>query len=486
MTRTSRHTDLPLLLALLPLAVLLATIAGGVALSGFGGEILIVAMALAALSAGLIARSRGTGWADIQAAAGAKIADVLPAILILLSIGVLLGAWMFSGTIPLMVVTGIALIDPGYIVLTAFIGTALMSIMTGTSWGSAGTLGVAFIATAEAMGLPLAPVAGAIVSGAYFGDKLSPLSDTTNVAAIAAHVPVFSHIRHMLWTAVPSFILATLIYALIGLLASGGDAATPQTAQATSSALAGLFRLDALALLPVALAIGGIAFRQPPALVILASSVLALILGITVQGWAASDAVRVVMAGFDVSMTGTAPDTLPATLPGLLNRGGLASMGQTLIFIITAFVLAGAMETSGALARLMQALLSAVRSTFSLVAATLAAGATFVAVTSHAGVTALIVGELFRPAYRNRGLAGENLSRSIEDSVTLVEPLLPWTVSALFMATTLGVPTLDYAPWALFCLGGPVFSLLIAALAGRTGWGIRSSEAEAAQQPPLP
>lgn len=486
MTSTSRHTDLPLLLALLPLAVLLAAIAGGVALSGFGGEILIVAMALAALSAGLIARSRGTGWADIQAAAGAKIADVLPAILILLSIGVLLGAWMFSGTIPLMVVTGIALIDPGYIVLTAFIGTALMSIMTGTSWGSAGTLGVAFIATAEAMGLPLAPVAGAIVSGAYFGDKLSPLSDTTNVAAIAAHVPVFSHIRHMLWTAVPSFILATLIYALIGLLGSGGDAATPQTAQATSSALADLFRLDAVALLPVALAIGGIAFRQPPALVILASSVLALILGITVQGWAASDAVRVVMAGFDVSMTGTAPDTLPATLPGLLNRGGLASMGQTLIFIITAFVLAGAMETSGALARLMQALLSAVRSTFSLVAATLAAGATFVAVTSHAGVTALIVGELFRPAYRNRGLAGENLSRSIEDSVTLVEPLLPWTVSALFMATTLGVPTLDYAPWALFCLGGPVFSLLIAALAGRTGWGIRSSEAEAAQQPPLP
>lgn len=473
MTSTSRHTDLPLVLALLPLAVLLAAIAGGVTLSGFGGEILIVAMALAALCAGLIAGNRGAGWADIQAAAGAKIADVLPAILILLSIGVLLGAWMFSGTIPLMVVTGIALIDPGYIVLTAFVGTALMSIMTGTSWGSAGTLGVAFIATAEAMGLPLAPVAGAVVSGAYFGDKLSPLSDTTNVAAIAAHVPVFSHIRHMLWTAVPSFILATLIYALVGLLGSGGDAATPETAQATSSALTDLFRLDALALLPVALAVGGIALRQPPALVILASSVLALILGIAVQGWAASDAVRVVMGGFDVSMTGTASDTLPAALPGLLNRGGLASMGQTLIFIITAFVLAGAMETSGALTRLMQALLSAVRSTFSLIAATLAAGATFVAITSHAGVTALIVGELFRPAYRDRGLAGENLSRSIEDSVTLVEPLLPWTVSALFMATTLGVPTLAYAPWALFCLGGPVFSLLIAALAGIWNAGIR-------------
>ena len=475
-----RRPGLPLDLAVLPLVVLLAAIAGGVALTGFGGDMLIVAMALAALVAGLIARSRGAGWTAIQSAAGAKIADVLPAILILLSIGVLLGAWMFSGTIPLMVVAGIALIEPDYIVLTAFLGTALMSIMTGTSWGSAGTLGVAFIATAEAMGLPLAPVAGAVVSGAYFGDKLSPLSDTTNVAAIAAHVPVFSHIRHMLWTALPSFALATLVYALVGFFGGGGDAATPATAQATSAALSELFRLDAFALLPVALAVGGIALRQPPALVILASSALALALGVIVQGWSAGDAVGVVMGGFDLAMTGSSAQGLPEALPGLLNRGGLAAMGQTLIFIVTAFILAGAMEVSGALDRLLAALLRAVRSTCSLIAATMAAGTTFVALTSHAGVTALIVGELFRPAYRERGLAGENLSRSIEDSVTLVEPLLPWTVSALFMATTLGVPTLSYAPWAIFCLGGPVFSLLIAAL-GRAG--IKSLPAAGAGAP---
>jgi NhaC family Na+:H+ antiporter len=476
----SARTALPLGLAILPLAVLLAAIAGGVALTGFGGDILIVAMALAALTAGIIAGTRGETWSAIQAAAGAKIADVLPAILILLSIGVLLGAWMFSGTIPLMVVTGIALIDPDYVALTAFLGTALMSIMTGTSWGSAGTLGVAFIATAEAMGLPLAPVAGAVVSGAYFGDKLSPLSDTTNVAAIAAHVPVFGHIRHMLWTAVPSFVLAGLVFAALGLTGGGGETATPETARATAAALSALFRLDAFALLPVALAVGGIALRQPPALVILASSALALVLGVTVQGWAAGDAASVVMGGFDLAMTGQSADTLPAALPGLLNRGGLAAMGQTLIFIITAFILAGAMEVSGALERLLATLLGAVRSTFSLIAATMVAGTTFVALTSHAGVTALIVGELFRPAYRDRGLAGENLSRSIEDSVTLVEPLLPWTVSALFMATTLGVPTLDYAPWAMFCLGGPVFSLLIAAL-GRAG--IKSLPAAGAGAP---
>lgn len=471
-----RAQPLPLGLALLPLAVLLAAIASGVALFGFGGEMLIVAMALAALAAGLIAKARGAGWEDIQAAAGAKLADVLPAILILLAIGVLLGAWMFSGTIPLMVTAGVALIDPRYLALTAFLATALMSIMTGTSWGSAGTLGVAFMATATALGLPLAPIAGAVVSGAYFGDKLSPLSDTTNVAAIAAHVPVFGHIRHMLYTGVPAFVLAVLVYAGLGLFGGAADAPPPDLAQETAQALSGLFHLNAWTALPVLLAIAGIALRQPPALVILASSVLALLVGVIVQGWAAQDAVRVVMRGFDLAMTGRTPGDLPDALPGLLNRGGLAAMSETLIFVITAFVLAGAMQVSGALDRLLSALMSMVRTTFSLVAATMLAGTTFVAITSHAGVTALIVGELFRPAYRERGLAGENLSRSIEDSVTMVEPLLPWTVSALFMATTLGVPTFNYAPWAVFCLGGPLFSLVLAGLSGVWGVGIKRGD----------
>tara|TARA_R110000868_G_scaffold2321_9_gene17330 strand:+ start:3716 stop:5167 length:1452 start_codon:yes stop_codon:yes gene_type:complete len=467
------HRPLPLILAMAPLLVLLAAICSGVALFGFGGDMLIVAMMIAALVAGIIAKRQGAGWTDIQTAAGAKLGAVLPAVLILLGIGILLGAWMFSGTIPLMVAGGIALIDPRYMALTAFLGTAMMSMMTGTSWGSAGTLGVAFMATATALGIPLAPVAGAVVSGAYFGDKMSPLSDTTNIAAIAAGAPLLEHVHHMLYTAVPSFVVAGMIYAALGLF-GGAPALTDGGAGIeTVTALNALFHLDLWCVLPILVAVGGIAWRQPPALVILASAVLALVIGVADQGFAARDAVILVMRGFDVSMTGADPASLPASLPGLLNRGGLASMAETLIFIITAFLLAGAMEASGALSRLLTGLLAGANSVWRLIAATMLSGTVMVSVTSHAGVTALIVGELFRPAFKRLGLAPVNLSRSIEDSATIVEPLLPWTVSALFMATTLGVPTLEYAPWAFFCVGGPIMSLSYAVLAKRWGFGIR-------------
>jgi NhaC family Na+:H+ antiporter len=176
----------------------------------------------------------------------------------------------------------------------------------------------------------------------------------------------------------------------------------------------------------------------------------------------------VASTGADVAVLGDAFRTLVV-------RGGLYGMAPTLIVIIAAFLLAAAMDVSGALALLIGRMLAAVRSVFGLIAATMASGATMIGLTSHGGVTALVIGGMFQQAYRERGLAPENLSRSLEDSITITEPLMPWTVSAVFMATTLGVPTLAYAPWASFCYGGPVFSLLIAALYRRTGFGIREA-----------
>lgn len=161
-------------------------------------------------------------------------------------------------------------------------------------------------------------------------------------------------------------------------------------------------------------------------------------------------------------------------LQTLLNRGGVNSMSTTLIIIVAAFLLAAGMNVSGALDKLLQTMLARVQSVFGLIAATLASGATMIALTSHGGVTALIVGGLFQDSYRDRGLAPENLSRSLEDSVTILEPLLPWTVSAIFMATTLGVPTVEYMPWAVFCMTGWIFSLLLAAFYTRTGFGLKS------------
>jgi NhaC family Na+:H+ antiporter len=327
---------------------------------------------------------------------------------------------------------------------------------------------VALMGAAAAVGAPLPATAGAVVSGAYFGDKMSPLSDSTNICALGAGAGLYDHIRHMLYTAVPSFGVALLTYALLG---GGAPATRPPAAERLLAELESVFRLDLWALLPLLLVLVGVVLRRPPALVLAASALLALTLGVAVQGFGVGQGVAAAISGFDGPMLtarGHDPAELGDLFLRLVERGGLYSMANTLIVILAAFLLAAGLDVSGALDRILRALLAGVRSVFGLVAATMAAGATLISLTSHGGVTALIVGSMFQPAYAERRLAPENLSRSLEDSVTIVEPLLPWTVSAIFMATTLGVPTVEYLPWAVFCFGGPLFSLAWAFF-GRVG-----------------
>ncbi len=460
-----------------PLVTLLACFAAGVVLLDLGAELLVLAMLAATSVAGFQAGRRGASWADIQRSAGDKLAAVLPVILILLAIGMLIGTWVTSGTIPALIAAGIELLSPRFFVLSAFLVTAVMSLCTGTSWGSAGTLGVALMGAAAALGAPLGATAGAVVSGAYLGDKMSPLSDSTNICAIGAGADLYAHIRHMLYTAVPSALAAFAVYAVLGgrsaLVASS---TVPDSAAALLSEMDAVFDLGPWTLVPLGVVLAGIALRVAPALALAASSAVAMVLGVAVQGFHAKSALAAAVRGFEPMMVadlGVAPDTLSDAFVRLLDRGGLYSMSSTLVLILAAFLLAAAMDVSGALDRLLGALLASVRSTFGLIAATMAAGATTISLTSHGGVTALVVGGMFQKAYRRRRLAAVNLSRSLEDSVTIVEPLLPWTVSGIFMATTLGVPTLELMPWAVFCYGGPVFSLLWAALFDRTGFGLR-------------
>ena len=459
--RSGGPAPLPLGLALLPILALFAAIGTSMATVGTGGGALLLSILFAACVAGVIAWRAGSGWDAIQQETGRQIADALPAIMILLTIGALIGSWMFSGTIPLMVVLGIDLISPRFMVLTAFLATAVMSLISGTSWGSAGTIGVALMGAAQAMGLPLTPVAGAVVSGAYFGDKLSPLSDMTNIAAIGAGAKLYDHIRCMLWTSLPAAAIALVAFAAFGLVGDPGRMSGSSEAILIRNELAGAFSLGPLAALPLLVAIVGIALRKPPALVILASSVLALIVGVVVQGFSVGGAVTSFVDGFATASNVPGTQFAPS-VENLLNRGGLMSMAGTLLYIIAAFLLAAGMKVSGAIDRLLGALLHRVRSIVSLVAATMAAGATMVAMTSHGGVTALIVGGLFREPFAKRDLEPQYLSRTIEDSVTVTEPLMPWTVSGVFMASTLGVPTLALAPWAIFCWLGPVMSFLAA------------------------
>jgi NhaC family Na+:H+ antiporter len=458
--------------SLIPIFILFLSLLTGAIIFGFSDALLITSLLLAASVAGILAYKMGENWDDIQVETGKKIADALPAILILLAIGILVGSWMFSGTIPFLVYWGIEFVSPRFIVLTAFLGTAAMSSASGTSWGSAGTMGVALMATAAALDAPLPITAGAVISGAYFGDKMSPMSDSTNISAIGAGADLYDHIGNMVYTALPSFTIAFIVYLIFGIFFSGEVSSVPDSARIIQKEIAGIFDLGFLALIPPVIAVFGMIKRYPAALVIVASSLTALAVGIISNGFALADALKVIVAGFNISMAGG--ETVVSDAAGsLLNRGGLASMTGTLLFIISAFLLAGAMEVSGALQTLLKALLKRITSTFSLIAATMTAGATLISMTSHGGVTALIVGNLFRKSFKERDLAPQNLSRSIEDSVTIVEPLLPWTVSAVFMATTLGVPTLEYAPWAIFCFLGPVFSLVYAATFDKTGVGLQ-------------
>jgi len=475
---TIRRSSSPLSLfeAILPIVAMLVLFLAGAALLGVSPELLIAVLLGAATVAGVVAARHGITWDDVQRSTGEKLASVLPALLILLSIGMLIATWVLGGTIPYLVYWGIELVSPRYLILTAFIATAMMSLFTGTSWGSAGTIGVALMGTAAALNAPLAATAGAVVSGAYLGDKLSPLSDSTNICAIAAGTPLYTHIRHMLYTALPSTVAALVVYALAARLTPLSSTGPPDGARELLVDLGAVFRLNPIVLVPPAIVIWSIVRKVPPALAIALSSLAAALVGILVQGFTVQDAIGSAVAGFRLDMvgsTGADPGTLGGAFVTLVERGGLYSMANTLVVVISAFLLAGAMDASGALDLLVSRMLRAVRSTFGLISATMLSGGTMIALTSHGGVTALVIGGLFQGAYEERGLAPQNLSRSLEDSVTITEPLMPWTVSAVFMATTLGVPTLEYAPWAVFCYGGTLFSLLIARFFRRTGFGIK-------------
>lgn len=462
--------------ALLPIFTMIAVLLGSLPFMAMNSDLIVVAMLCAASVAGIVAVRHGATWESIQTAAGVRVAGVLPALLILLSIGMLIALWMLSGTIPLLVTWGVRLVSPQHLVVTAFLATALMSTFTGTSWGSAGTIGVAMMGTAAALGAPLPMVAGAIVSGAYFGDKMSPLSDSTILAAVSAKVDLYAHIRHMLYTAGPSFLVSLVVFSVAGRAALDSTTAQPASGEIMVADIARVFRLGWYTLLPPLVVVVACIVRKVPSVIAIGlSSLTAAIIGVTVQRFGLGDVVSATVSGFQRSMIGTLGvdvSSLGEPFGRLVQRGGLNSMSSTLVIVFAAFVLAAAMEVSGALELLLSRLLAAVRSVFGLIAATMTAGLTMVGLTSHGGVTMLVVGGLFQQAYADRGLAPQNLSRSLEDSVTITEVLMPWTVSAVFMATTLGVPTVAYAPWAVFCYLGPVFSLTIAALYRRTGFGI--------------
>jgi NhaC family Na+:H+ antiporter len=442
--------------AFLPFLVMAALLGVGYGVFRLRIEVLLIT---AAAVAGLVALRLGYSWAELQAGIIEGIAKALPAVLILVSVGALISTWIAAGTIPLLVKLGLHTISPRFFLVTACVLCSLVSLFTGTSWGTVGTMGIALMGVAAGLGVPAGAAAGAVVAGAYFGDKLSPFSDTTNLAPVAAQSNLFDHIRHMLWTTVPAWTLGLLVYLVAGL--RSGGAASPERVAAILDTLGNAFVLSPWALLPLPIVLY-FALRQRPTVpgILLASAVAGTI-AIIVQGESLTTVAEAMVTGY-------VADTGDPAVDNLLSRGGMGPMMEVTLIVFTAFSFAGIASRAGLLDVALRQLLRATRTTGHLVAATVGSTIFTALITGSSYLTILLPGELFAPAYRLRNLAAKNLSRTLEDSGTVVVPLIPWSAAGVFMAATLEVPTLSYLPWAILNYTGFLFAIAY----GFTGFAI--------------
>jgi NhaC family Na+:H+ antiporter len=320
-------------------------------------------------------------------------------------------------------------------------------------------VGVAFIGIAQGLGIPLSHAAGAIVAGAYFGDKLSPFSDTTNLAPLASGSNLFDHIKHMLWTTTPAWLLGLVFYYFLGRGASGSLESEQMTAIMTT--IPAEFKFSLLLLIPPGITLYAALSKKPTIPGMLVSSLAAMILAITYQGVAVIDAVDAVVHGYTANTGMPLVDTL-------LTKGGMMNMMDVTLIALCAFAFAGITQKAGMLDVLLEHMTRFANTTGRLIAATAASSAAVAVMTGSSFLTLLIPGELFAPAYRKAGLAAKNLSRTIEDSGTVIVPIVPWSIAGVYMAGTLGVPTVSYAPFAFMCYLGVAFAILY----GFTGFAI--------------
>ncbi len=407
----------------------------------------------------------GRRWPEIQHSIVRKLSRAMPAIFILFAIGVIIGSWMVSGTLPMLVFYGLRVLNPDYIYLAAFLVPAVFSTLTGTSWGSAGTIGVVIIGMASAVEADLGITAGAIIGGAYFGDKLSPLSDTTNLAALGAEVDLYDHIRSMMVTTVPSALIAVAAYAALGFAypagaAAGGDGAQ---AEALMGALSEMFTFHPLLLLPPAIVLYGSLRRKPPIPTLLASIAAAVLLAALLQGFDLGAVASSLVTGFDASMAAWMPEVPPAAAD-LVNRGGLYSMREAIFVCFLVFFFIGIIDVIDAMPRVVNRVFAFASTPRTLTLSALGATGLTNAMTSNQYATSFIVGDAFRRRFDRLGVSRMVLSRSLEDYGTMIESLVPWHVTTMFMVAALGVPWSEYAPWQLLSLINlaiaPTFAIL--------------------------
>lgn len=463
--------NLPIYQALIPIVVLVFLLFlnvfyafGDDALSGSNQFLLLVGAAVATL----VGMANKVTFSAMMDEVAENVKSTTGAILILLMVGALAGTWLISGIIPSMIYFGMKLLTPSIFLASAVVICAIISIATGSSWTTSATIGIALIGIAEALGIPLGMAAGAIVSGAYFGDKLSPMSDTTNLAPAMAGTDLFTHIRYMTYTTVPSFVITMIVFIILGFtLEPQGQVQTDDLLMA----IADTFYISPWLFIVPALVIFLVVKKTPPLIALfigtMGGGLTALVAQPDIVAYLGGGTELNLLTGYKGLINAITVDTAIPTafepLNDLFTSGGMAGMLGTIWLIICAMVFGGVMDAIGALSAISVALLKLFHTTFGLFASTVASCLAINIAASDQYLAIVIPGKMYAQAFKDKDLAPENLSRTIEDSGTVTSPLIPWNTCGAYQSGVLGVDTMSYAGYAVFNWISPFMTLLFAA-----------------------
>ncbi|MHC5226070.1 Na+/H+ antiporter NhaC [Ignatzschineria sp. LJL83] len=453
-----RDKPLPsLTIALIPIISMMVLLFTGIFVFGAEPHIPIL---LSAVIAGIVAIYLGYTWTEIEKGITAGVALSVQALLILIILGTLIATWLAGGIVPTMIYYGLNILSPEWFLPLAVIITSAVSLTAGNAWTAAGTVGIAVMGVGIVLGYSPAMVAGAVISGAYFGDKISPLSETTNMAPGIIGVNLFEHIRYMLYTTIPSWVLTIIMFFILGIFfkAESGDISDITLLQ---SQLKEIFVITPWLILVPVTVLGLIMFRVPaiPGLVI--GSLLGGAVAFFVQGETMTSILNMTIVGYE-------KETGNEMIDYLLNNGGMEAMMPTVSLVMLAMSLGGILELTGALETIVNRLLRFACSTGSLIATTAASSVTANVIACDQYLSILLPGRMYVQAYKDQGLELKNLSRTVEDAGTMTSSLVPWNTCGAFMATTLGVATIDYAPFVFIAFLSP----LVAIIYGYTGYKI--------------
>ncbi|MDX1492288.1 MAG: Na+/H+ antiporter NhaC [Pseudohongiellaceae bacterium] len=459
--------DVSLWLAFMPLLLLFVLLGTNVAL--YGDDSLSganqIALILATAFASALSVFSGGRWQQVQEQIVENIKAAGPAILILLMVGALVGSWLVGGVVPTLIYYGLQIFSPSFFIVSCCLLSAIAAIVTGSSWSTSATLGVALMGIGYTLGFNPGLVAGAIISGAYFGDKMSPLSDTTNLASGVCGVELFTHIRYLSLTSLPSIGISLLAYLVLGWFL-GSDGAADNSAELTQQALAQNINIHPILLCVPVLVIVFIVRRVPALPAMFCGVLLGLGSAVVFQQALLAQLSTEFGSSYQVLMQALYGslnlETGNAVLDELLSSGGMGGMLNTIWLIVSAMAFGGAMEATGFLPRITRLLLRRVNSTGALVSASAGTCLLTNVSASDQYLSIVVPGRMFSRAYQQRGLAPQNLSRTLEDSGTVSSVLVPWNTCGAYHAGVLGVATLSYAPWAFFCLISPILTVAFA------------------------